>query len=91
MGKLLPTTGATGATRRSTKLSSKVNLHHAINFRALCGANLITKWSRFRPNEALELLLVGGHFMCKPALFQTVKSMKITARTLHISGEDHLV
>ena len=23
-------------------LSSKVNLHHAINFRALCGANLVT-------------------------------------------------
>ena len=30
------------ATRWTTNLSSKVNLHHAIDFRALCGANLVT-------------------------------------------------
>ena len=29
-------------TRWSTTLSSKVNLPHVINFRALCGANLVT-------------------------------------------------
>jgi len=29
-------------TRWSTTVSSKVNLYHAINFRALCGANLVT-------------------------------------------------
>ena len=29
-------------TRCSTTLSSQVNLHPAINFRALCGANLVT-------------------------------------------------
>ena len=33
-------------TRCSTTLSSKVNLHHAINFRALCGANLVTQPSK---------------------------------------------
>jgi len=32
---------ATPASRWSTTLSSKVNLPHAINFRAKCGANLV--------------------------------------------------
>ena len=27
-------------------LSSKVNLHHTINFRRLCSTNLVTQWSR---------------------------------------------
>ena len=36
-------------TRWSTTISSKVNLHHAINFGALCGANLATRWSRSPP------------------------------------------
>ena len=32
----------TPATRWSTPVSSKVNLPHPINFRALCGANFVT-------------------------------------------------
>jgi hypothetical protein len=31
-----------GFTQRSTTLSSKVNSHHAFNFKALCSANLVT-------------------------------------------------
>jgi len=40
--------------------SSKVNLHCAINFRALYGANLVTLRSKIRPNEHLELHRVEG-------------------------------
>ena len=36
-----------GPTRWSTALSSKVNVHHAIDFRVLCGANLVTLRSKF--------------------------------------------
>ena len=39
----------TGATRSSTTLSSKVNLHHAINFRSLCSTNRNTP--KPGPNE----------------------------------------
>ena len=35
------------ATWWNSTLSPKVNLHHAINFRALCGANLVTQPSEF--------------------------------------------
>jgi len=42
------TVRATAAARLTTTLSSKVNLHHAINFRALCGANLVTYPADFR-------------------------------------------
>ena len=51
---------ATMSTRWSTTLSSKVNLPHAINFRALCGANLVTSRSKFRPNETCELHRADG-------------------------------
>ena len=40
-------------TRWSLTLSSKVNLHHAIIFRALCGANLVTSPSKFEGDETL--------------------------------------
>jgi len=40
-----------GPTRWATTFSSKVNLHNTINFRALCGANLVTRWSRSRQNR----------------------------------------
>ena len=40
-------------TRWSTTLPSKVIVSHAINFRALSGANLVTSRSRFRGNETL--------------------------------------
>jgi len=32
-------------------LSSKVNVHHTINFMALYGANLVTRWLRCPPNR----------------------------------------
>ena len=40
-------------TRWTTILSSKVNLPHAINVRALCGQTLVTKATDFRANETL--------------------------------------
>ena len=42
----------------TTSLSSKVNLPHAINFRAFCGANVVTYPPEFREDETLELHLV---------------------------------
>ena len=44
------------ATRWSTSRSSKVNLPHAINFRALCGTNLVTYRSSLRAEPALAVL-----------------------------------
>ena len=46
--------------RWGTTLSPKVNLHHAINFRALCGAKLVTLQSKFRPKETRVVHRVGG-------------------------------
>jgi len=43
------------ATRWSTNLSSKVNLHYTINLRALCGANLVRQPSKIRTNEIRKL------------------------------------
>jgi len=43
------------AARWSSTLSSKVKLPHAMNFRALCGATLVTLRSTFRANKPLEL------------------------------------
>ena len=48
------------ATQRSTTLSSQVNLPHAINFRAVCGANLVTLRSKFRAKKNLVLHRVEG-------------------------------
>ena len=42
-------------TRWSTTLSSEVDLHNAIDFRAACGANLVTLRSKIRPNETRVL------------------------------------
>ena len=39
----------------STPLSSEVNLNHAMNFRALSDANLVTLQSKFRHTETREL------------------------------------
>ena len=39
------------STRWTTTISSKVNLPHAINFRVLCGAKLVTLPLEFRGNE----------------------------------------
>ena len=41
------TSGDALPTQWSTILSSKVNLPHIINFRAICAANLVTKHPRF--------------------------------------------
>ena len=58
MGPTIGNTVGTSTQWRST-LSSKVNLHHTINFGALCSATLVTRWSRLPlkpgPNETLEL------------------------------------
>ena len=43
------------STRWRTTHSFNVNLHHAINLRALCGANSVTLPSKFRRNETLEV------------------------------------
>ena len=51
------------ATRWSSTISSKVDLPHAINFRALCGVNLITLRSKFRANETPELHRVDGRIV----------------------------
>ena len=43
------------STRWGTTLSSKANLHHAIDFRAFCVANLVTCPADSRGNETFEL------------------------------------
>ena len=48
------------ATRWRTTLSSKANLQHAIDFKASCGAKLVTQRSNFPANEALEFHCLGG-------------------------------
>jgi len=48
------------ATRWTTTLSSKVNLPHEIDVRALCGANLVTYPSKLRGIETLEVHHVGS-------------------------------
>jgi len=54
--RLSPTHQNTSAPRRWTAtLSSKVNLPEAINFRALCGANLVTYPPVFLGNETVEV------------------------------------
>ena len=44
-------------TRWSTTLSSKVDLHHAINVRVLCGASLVTRHPRIWGKKATTLVL----------------------------------
>ena len=60
------------STRWSTTLSSKVNLPHAINFRALCGAYLVTRPSKFGGNETLIINRVAGEVLEKPRLLLLV-------------------
>ena len=52
--------GTPAPTRWSTALSSKVNLPHAINFRALIGASLVTLPSKFGGAETFVLLRYAG-------------------------------
>jgi len=52
--------------RWSTTLSSKVNLPHAINFGALCDANLVTYPADFREVKPLELDRVERAQLPKP-------------------------
>ena len=49
------------STRWSTTLSSKVNLAHAIDLKALCGAIWATLPSKIRVVETLEVHRVVGH------------------------------
>ena len=44
-------TGTLVTTRWSTTLSSKVNLFHTIDFRAVCGVHLVPHPSKFGGNE----------------------------------------
>ena len=44
-----------GTTRWCTALSSKVNLPHAINLKAVCGANVVTLPSNFGRIETFVL------------------------------------
>jgi len=53
-------------TRWTTTLSSKVNLPHAINFRAVCGANLGTIPTDFGGNETRAAYCVGPRGFTKP-------------------------
>ena len=48
-----------GATRWTTTLPSKVNLHHAIDFKALCGANLVTLCTDLGVSGVAEEALVA--------------------------------
>jgi len=49
------------STQWSTTLSSKVNLPHTINVRALCAANLVTRRSKFEPtNPSYSTVTRGG-------------------------------
>ena len=48
---MLSSRGGPVTTRWTTTLSSKFNLHDAINFRAIRGANLVTRWSRSPQNR----------------------------------------
>ena len=48
------------STRWSTALSSKVNLPHAVNFRAVCGASLTTYPPEFGGNQTFVLHRVDG-------------------------------
>jgi len=57
-------------TRWTTTLSSQVNLPHAINFRASCGANLVTSSSQFRANETLVLHRAVRHTACRRIFFR---------------------
>ena len=54
-------------TRWSTARSSRVNLPLAMNFRVLCGANLVTQPSKFGGNESHVLHRVALHVCSKGA------------------------
>ena len=43
--------GTPKPTRWATPFSSKGNVHHTINFRVSCGANVVTRWSRSPQNR----------------------------------------
>ena len=51
-------------TRWSSNLSSKVDLHHAIEFRTLCGANLVTYPLELWWNQTLKLHRVVRALVC---------------------------
>ena len=56
------------STRWSTTFSSTVNLPHATNLRAVCGANLVTWRSNFEPRKPLKSTVWCGEPMlyCNP-------------------------
>ena len=65
----------------SSTRSSKVNLHHAINFRSICGANVVTYSPKFWGNATLELHRVDIYNTPCPR-------DGILTRGLHGSGEE---
>jgi len=86
--------GESRLTRWSTIISSEVKLSHAINLRALCGANVVTLRSNFRANETLELHRVDWCLQVESDLRNFIQtsvydkysgSIKITTHLDHIS------
>jgi hypothetical protein len=55
----------------TTTLSSKVNLHRAINFRAFCGANLVTLRDKFPLPRNLRTPPCGRAFAVNVGRFST--------------------
>ena len=56
----------TPTTRRTTTRSSKVNLQHALNFTAFCGANLVTYSANSKGNETRVVYLVASPLTSNP-------------------------
>ena len=56
----------TVASRWSTTPSSKVKLHHAINFRALCGAQTVTQHPGIRPQRNPRTATCGTRGFLQP-------------------------
>ena len=63
-------------TRWCTTLSSKVNLHHAIDFRALRGANLVTEPSKFEASKPSKETL---------ALYIRAREASLASSTLELA------
>ena len=56
----------TPTTRRTTTRSSKINLQHALNFRAFCGANFVTYSANFKGNETRVAYRVASPVTSNP-------------------------
>ena len=75
------------ATRWSTALSSTVNLHHAIDFRALCRANSVTSPSDVRGIETLELHRIYLTESAYKVVLQKLIPVQIRQLIIYISND----